>query len=137
MASAELVQQLEEQLEKINRYRDAELIKRPDWGTITFETAAQDTELARSIAGYLSAMPLAQLTDEAAEEILSHIPGVSNYLQQINEFKLEGDATQNRDNIAAYLSSAVARLHTVASQWIPYLAYKRRLQLHQAGVWRQ
>lgn len=125
MASAELVQQLEEQLETINRYRDAELIKRPDWGTITFETAAQDTELARSIAGDLSAMPLAQLTDQAAQEIILHIPEVSNYLQQIDEFKLEGDATQNRDNIAADLSGAVAELHTIASQCIPYLAYKR------------
>lgn len=125
MASAELVQQLEEQLETINRYQDAELVKRPDWGTITFETAAQDIEQARSIASDLSVMPLIQLTDQAAEEILSRIPNVSAYLQQIDEFKLEGNAEQNRDSIAAHLRNAVAELHAVAFQWIPYLAYKR------------
>ena len=126
MASAELVQQLEKQLETINQYKDAELIsRRENWGTITFETAAQDIDLARSIAGDLSAMPLALLTDQAAQEIESHIPDVSNHLQQIDEFKLEGDATQNRNNIAARLHNAVAGLHAVASQWIPYLAYKR------------
>lgn len=125
MASAELVQQLEEQLETINRYQDVKLVKRPDWGTITFETSAQDIELARSIAGDLSVMPLIQLTDQAAEEMLSRVPNVSAYLQQIDEFTLEGNAEQNRDNIAANLSGAVAKLHAVAFQWIPYLAYKR------------
>lgn len=59
MASAEVVQQLEEQLETINRYKDAELIRRrDDWGPITFEIAAQDIETARSIAADLSSMPL-------------------------------------------------------------------------------
>ena len=125
MASAELVQQLEEQLEAINQYKDADLISRRDWGTITFETAAQDIEVARSIAGDLSTMPLTYLTDQAAQDIIDRIPDVSSYLQQIDEFTLEGNAEQNRDSIAAYLKEAVAGLHTAASQWIPYLAYKR------------
>lgn len=126
MASAELVQQLEQQLETINRYRDADLISRPDWGIIIFDIAAQDIELARSIAGDLSTMPLTDLTDQAAQDIIAHIPNVSSSLQRIDEFTVEeGDPSQNRNSIAANLKDAVARLHTAASQWIPYLAYKR------------
>ena len=126
MASAELVQQLEEQLETINEYKDTELIsRRDDWGPITFEIATQDIELARSIAGDLSTMPLTDLTDQAAQDIIAHIPGVSSSLQQIDEFTLEGNAERNRDSIAANLKDVVAGLHTAASQWISYLAYKR------------
>ncbi len=125
MASEAIVLQLKEQLEKINRYQDAELIRRSDWGTITFKIASQDIELALSIASDLSAMPLMYLTDQAAQDIMAQIPHVSTHLQLIDEFKLEGDASKNRNNIAAHLKNAVAALHTAASQWIPYLAYKR------------
>ena len=125
MASAELVKKLEEQLETINRYQDAELISRPDWGTITFEIAAKDINLARSIASDLLAMPLTYLTDQAAQDIIEKIPYVSTYLRRIDNFKLKGDPAKNRDNIATDLNIMVVDLHTSASQCIPYLAYKR------------
>lgn len=90
MASAELVQQLEEQLETINRYQDTELVsRRDDWGAITFEIASQDIETAKSIAADLSSMPLRYLTDQAVNDIMGHVPTVSAYLQQIDEFKLK------------------------------------------------
>lgn len=56
---------------------------------------------------------------------MAHVPHVSSYLQQIDEFKIEGDASQNREVIANNLKLAVVNLHTASSQWIPYLAYKR------------
>lgn len=125
MASAELIQQLEEQLGTINRYQDTELVSRRDeWGAITFEIASRDVETAKSIAADLSSMPLIHLTDRAINNIMAHIPTVSSHLQQIDEFKLEGDPAQNRDNIASRLKDAVEQLHTAVSQWIPYLAYK-------------
>lgn len=125
MAAAQLVQQLKEQLDTVNRYRNTDLIRRPDWGTITFDIAAQDIETARSIATDLSSMPLNHLTNQAVHDIMGHVPNVSSCLQLIDEFRLEGVPARNRDNIASRLKSAVEQLHTVASQWIPYLAYKR------------
>lgn len=126
MASAELAQQLEEQLATVTRYEDSELIsRRDDWGAITFDSAAQDIKTALSIALDLSAMPLIHITDQAAQDIRDAIPNVATSLEQIDDFKLQGDAERNRDDIAANLKNAVAQLHTVASQWIPYLAYKR------------
>ncbi len=125
MAAAELVEELEEQIKSITRYEDTELVRRPEWGAITFEVATQDIEVARSIAGDLSTMPLSHLADQAARDIAAQIPNVSAYLQQIDEFNLEGDATANRDRIASNLKGAVEGLLTSASQWIAYLAYKR------------
>lgn len=126
MASKELVEQLEKQLETINKYKDTELIsRRDDWGPITFDIAAQDIETARSIAADLLSMPLLHLTDEAAQNIVAHVPTVSSCLNEIDKFKIEGDAPQHRDLIAHNLKAAVLGLHTASSQWIPYLAYKR------------
>ena len=125
MAAAELVQELEEQIKTITRYEATELVRRPEWGAITFEVAAQDIDVARSIAGDLSTMPLPHLADQAARDIAAQIPAVSTYLQQIDEFELEGNATANRDSIASNLKSAVEALLTSASPWIAFLAYKR------------
>ena len=125
MASQDIVQQLEEQLETINQYKDVVLISRPNWGEITFERAEQDIELALSIAADLSSTPLSYLTNQTAREITQRIPNVLTWLTQIDEFNLRGAASQNRDRIATGLQIAVAGLHTAASPWIPYLAYKR------------
>lgn len=126
MASGEIVLQLAEQLKTINQYREAELISRPEWGTITFSVAKRDIETCRTIAADLLSMPLADLTDQAAQEIMAPIPQVAEYLRQIYEFKIEGGPPeQNRDSIASGLKNAVAQLHSVSSQWIPYLAHKR------------
>lgn len=125
MASADLVKQLEEQLATITQYEGTELKRRQEWGTITFDEAAQDIDTALSIALDLSTMPLVHLTDQAAQDITNAIPNVATYLEQIDNFELQGNAQSNRDNIATHLKSAVAQFHTVTSQWIPYLAYKR------------
>ena len=125
MAGAELVQELEEQIKTITRYQDTELVQRPKWGAITFEVATQDIDVARSIAGDLSTMPLSHLADQAARDIATQIPAVSTYIQQIDEFELEGNAAANRDSIASNLKSAVEALLTSASPWIAFLAYKR------------
>ena len=125
MAAAKLVQELEERIKTITRYEDTELVRRPEWGSITFEIAAQDIEIAISIAIDLSTMPLFHLADQAASGITSHIQKVSNYLQQIDEFKLEGHATIKRDHVASSLKVAVEALLTSVSPWIAYLAYKR------------
>ena len=125
MAAAELVEELEEQIKTITRYKETELVRRAEWGDITFEVAAQDIDIARSIAGDLSTMPLSHLADQAAQNIAAYIPNVAAYLQQIDEFKLQGNVEENRDSIAANLKAAVEGLLAAASQWIAYLAYKR------------
>lgn len=125
MAAAELVQELEEQIKSITRYEGSELVRRPEWGAITFEVATQDIAVAQSTASDLSTMPLSHLADQAARDITAQIPNVATYLQQIDEFKLEGNATANRDSIASNLKSSVEALLTSASPWIAYLAYKR------------
>lgn len=126
MASEETVHQLMEQLKTIDQYRDSELISKPEWGTITFDAAKQDIETALTIASDLLSMPLVHLTDQAAQDIMTPIPRVASYIGEIDEFKIEGaPPEQSRDRISSALKDASAQLHTVSSQWIPYLAHKR------------
>lgn len=127
MASEDVVQQLREQLDTINRYEKTELISRPEWGTtITFEVARQDIDLIQTISADLSSMPLVHLTDQIARNIMAQIPGVVSHLQQVDEFRVEeGNASENRDSIAASLQSAAAAFHEAAGLWLPYLAYRR------------
>ena len=126
MASEKVVQQLQEQLETVNQYRESDLINRDTWGSISFACAEQDIKTALTIAADLLLMPLNHLTDQAAQDIIAHVPRVAQQLDQIDKFKLEGaPPEQRRNEIASRLTSALAGLHTVSSQWIPYLAYKR------------
>lgn len=126
MASEEVVQQLREQLETINQYRESELISRRTWGSIDFVAAEQDIETALTIAADLLSLPLVHLTDQAAQDIVTYVPSVARQLERIDNFKLEGaPPEQSRDEIASQLAGALMDLHTVSSKWIPYLAFKR------------
>ena len=88
MASEEVVQQLREQLETINQYRESELISRRTWGSIDFVAAEQDIETALTIAADLLSLPLVHLTDQAAQDIVTYVPSVARQLERIDNFKL-------------------------------------------------
>ena len=122
MASQDIVQQLEEQLETINQDADVDLI---NWEMSTFEAEAGDIRLARSIAADLLSMPLRYLADEVAMGITQLIPDVQEHLRQLYESELEDVPAADRDRIAANLHSAVAGLHNATRHWIPYLKYRR------------
>lgn len=125
MAGAELVQELEEQIKIITQYKDIELVRRLNWEPTTFEIAAQDIEIAMSIAADLSTMPLSHLGDRAARNMILSISEVSTSIHQIDYFKPKDDATAERNKIAANLKRVVDELLTVAGPWIAYLAYER------------
>ncbi|MDE0399359.1 MAG: hypothetical protein OXL96_16305 [Candidatus Poribacteria bacterium] len=126
MATESLIDSLKTELQSLAAYSDIELISRKDWGSINFEGARADINLALSMATDLINLPLEYLTDTTAQEIINHVPGVVGELEQINQFSLEeGDPSNRRDNLCHSLHSQVEYLHNVASPSIPYLAYKR------------
>ena len=126
MATEEILNGLREELKSLAAYADVELISRGEWGSINFESARADINLALSISTDLLDLPLEYLTDAAANQIVQSIPSVVEYLRVIDEFTLEGgDPGARRNDICAYLHNAVESLHANASPSIPYLAYRR------------
>ena len=127
MASDNLVNTLKLELNTILKYKDANLISNPDWGTINFESARQDIEAALNIARDLSDLPLGELADVDIQNIQRSIPQVCEVLVRIDEFSISsgGTPTDQRDEICEGLHRAVEELRAHAINYIPYLAYKR------------
>lgn len=126
MADESLVNELRRTLETLTAYRGAELIRRPsEWGTIDFESAERDINLVLDIGQDLSDLPLEYLSDNAAQQINGAIPQVTNYLQSIVQFTLEGDPTGNRNRLSQEFHNVAENLHAISSPFIPYLAYRR------------
>jgi len=125
MPSQDSVDELKAELSKVSQYQVEKLVSRAEWGTIDFEKAEEDIERVISITADLSELPLEYLTENAIQNITSNLPSVTEYLNQIDEFDLTGDAGSRRDNISENLRNAAESLTEYASPHIPYLAYKR------------
>ena len=127
MAADQLVSVLKQELGTILTHSETDLLSRPDWGEINFESARPDIQAALSIAKDLSVLPLEELTGIAAQEIHGSISPVAQTLEEINEFSIasSGSPPQNRDELCDRLHNAVEGLRAHATPSIPYLAYKR------------
>ena len=125
MATPDTITQLVDGLKSITKYRETNLVRRPEWGGITFEVASQDIDMALSIAQDLSEMPLEHLTEDAASGIASHLPSVAEVLANIDGFTLAGNVDQARDDLVESVRGEAEGLRNAAAIWIPYLAYRR------------
>lgn len=125
MANQNNVNEFRAELSNVTKYRDKELISRPEWGAIGFQKASEDIEKVLSIATDLSELPLHHLTYNAIINIGNCLPRVADQLEMIEKFDLTGDASSIRDQITQTLHDAAEQLVNKATPYIPYLAYKR------------
>ncbi len=128
MLTEDLRRNLVEQLINITKYSSTNLVSRPgDWGSIDFESAKSDIDLALSIGRDLSDLPVEFLTESAANQLVNQIPGVAHWLRAIDEFSIlgRGDPGSNREEICAGLHQETERLQEIAGPSIPYLAFRR------------
>lgn len=126
MISDDTLNNLKTAIESIVEYRDVDLVKRDDWGTITFDSVKDHIAYAIDMTSVLEDMPLESLTDHAASELESHMPDVAELFDHINSFDIEeGDASALRDQLADQVKDAIEQMHEQYSRWIPYLAYQR------------
>ncbi|MCY4611291.1 MAG: hypothetical protein OXC38_06300 [Gammaproteobacteria bacterium] len=127
MATQHLIDSLKGELQSLAAYTDIDLVSRKDkWGSINFEEARADIDLALSVATDLLDLPLQYLTDTTAQQIIDYVPGVVGGLAEIDQFSLEGgDPVSRRDNLSQNLHAQVEALYAVAGSSIPYLAYRR------------
>ena len=74
----------------------------------------------------LSVLPLEYLTDSAVTQIQSEATQVAEVFSRVDSFNIEQQTpTQTRDNIVAEVHDRADKLYTVASPWIPFLAYQK------------
>ena len=107
-----------------------ELVTNSDWGIINFEAARPKLELAFQLFSDLLQLPVKILPDNVIANIIDSTEPLSQYINQIKDFTLQGNAEQSRNDIVNNLDNQIDAFYTEAQGWIPYLAY------HQGDVQR-
>jgi hypothetical protein len=126
MAETELVKQLSAAIKLTLQFKNKSLVSNPEWGTITFRNAEHDLQRIFSMLGYLDILPLEYLTDDAARQIKDQVDGSRPHLDKIEKFTIEQpNAPATRDTLVTQIHQAADKLYTVASPWVPFLAYQK------------
>lgn len=126
MATQEAAETLRTEIGKALAFREQQLESRSEWGSITFEKAAADFKRIFELLAHLSVLPLEYLTDSAVAQIQSEATQVSELFGRVNSFNIEQQTpTQTRDNLVNEVHGRADQLYTIASPWIPFLAYQK------------
>src|SRR5690606_32947940 len=69
---------------------------------------------------------LESLTDQAVKQILQALTTAMDVLRRLDKFSLsEGTPTQIRDGLVNDIHSQADNFYTIATPWIPFLAYQK------------
>jgi hypothetical protein len=127
MATEAQVKTLRDHIEKALAVFQKDLVRRSQWGEITFEKAEPDLQRAKDVLVYLKELPLNVLPDGIASNTTSTVQNLIPILTQIDGFTLtSGQApAAQRDGISNQLHAQVDSLYNAVGVWIPFLAYKK------------
>ncbi|MFN3408605.1 MAG: hypothetical protein ACK45B_06405 [Limisphaerales bacterium] len=126
MANDAIVKQLQAACDKVLSFDRDKLVKRSEWGTISFERGERDFRRIFDIANWLKAMPCEVLTDAIVQSITQALENCRSHIEQIDHFTIEsGNPAGNRDSLLSNLAASADQLFMQASPWIPFLAYQK------------
>jgi hypothetical protein len=126
LATQQAAEALRAEIEKALAFREQRLESRSEWGSITFEKAAADFKRVFELLAHLSVLPLEYLTDSAVSQIQSEATQVAELFSRVDKFNIEQSTpTQTRDNLVSEIHGRADQLYTIASPWIPFLAYQK------------
>lgn len=126
MATQKSAEGLRTEIGKALAFRERKLESRSEWGSITFEKAAPDLKRVFELLAHLSVLPLEYLTDSAVSQIQSEATQVAELFGRVDKFNIEESTpTQTRDNLVGEIHTRADQMYTIASPWIPFLAYQK------------
>lgn len=126
MYETEQGKQLLQSIKQVLEYQAKDLVRRPAWGTITFDNAEHDLKRIFNILKYLIILPIEYLTDQATIQIKQQVDSTRPLLEKIDKFTIEQqNALQIRDTLVQQIHQASDNLYTAAASWIPFLAYQK------------
>lgn len=118
--------QLHQILEKILSYKEQELIRKPDWGTVNFEAAGKDITNIISVTSNLRSLPLAELAATQINNIHHHLFVSARALDAIDSFSINEMGivpSEKRDGLVQEVTHAASGLMEVAAPLIGYLGF--------------
>jgi len=102
-----------------------DLVRRNDWGRITFASAEPDFKRAKGILDYLKVLPTEALPDNEMGNITTSIVQLLPDLKNIDQFNVETHNASVRDSYVRELHTKVDEFYRRATPWIPFLAYQK------------
>ena len=73
MATPEAVTAIQEKVQTAVAFRQKKLLRRPEWGSVTFENAEPDFDRIFTILAHLKILPLENLPDDAIVNVTARI----------------------------------------------------------------
>ena len=126
MAEEATIKPLQDLIGNILKYDIETLVSRDNWGEINFESARQDLERIFSLTGNLSVLPLGHLTDAAVAEIIKVLTEALGVIETLDNFVITtGQPALDRDQIVSEIHGHADSYYSIASQWVPFLAYQQ------------
>jgi hypothetical protein len=109
-------------LRDIVSFREVDLIRRPEWGDVSFEDTEADIAHILDLCETLKSLPIAFIPDGELRNITSQLRKAVQLLKGIDKFKVSAhNATNTRGTYHNELKSLADQLTTALASWIPYL----------------
>ncbi len=126
MVNKEIMSQLKGLINSVAAYKDKELSRRGDWGSINFDEVSSDLKTVISLAAALGDMPIQYLSDSTARGIINVINELVPRLDALNKFSItEGDPNSRRANLISQIHQSCDQFYSQVGMWIPFLAYQK------------
>ncbi len=134
MANEAQEKQLKDYCEAIAKWtsENDDLIKRPEWGEITFESIENDIETVLWLVNEIKRLPTYGLPESVIQKTNDNLSRISGIFSRINNFTIsDGDAVSLRDSIAKQFEKETQNLMCAIGIWVPVLA----LRAGEIGDW--
>jgi len=126
MATDSEINQLKQEIDANLSFKKDALIHRDKWGEITFDAARRDFDRIFDILNHLKVLPLEYLTDTVVRSIAGELGQIKQVFEQIDKFGIQDQNPANtRNSLVSNVHSRADSIYTIASPWIPFLAYQR------------
>ena len=114
-------------IQQLLKFEDKNLVRRPEWGYITFESVESKIKQALDIARKLSELDLRYIPDIDADKIVRSCNKVGGLLAFINLFDVTeyDNPDETRDKHCKDMVSSVEELTRNTKHWITYLPFQR------------
>ena len=127
MADSSHVDQLKKMCRQIGEFKpdSSRLIKRAEWGEVTFESIENQVELVFWLVEQLNQLPIQVVPDQNIIDLTSRLQRMSQHFSRIDQFKISSrDSLSLHHQIARDFKQEFDQFMMAIGLWIPLLAMK-------------
>ena len=125
MASNETVRELREILAKAKTFREKEIIRRDEWGSLNFEKIEIEVSGILDLCEDLETMDLELIESGNLQAAKNTTGAVVETLTQMDQFALDTGGKDVVDQICSRFPNETQQVRSNCISWMGYLAYRR------------